>query len=106
MREIKDVVDNYKGKISHFLIELPDNQIHLKCDNYDDKSAWIKAINFMRDRFQSSLYFNQRRYKEKLDDETSLRIIAENEWKNWDDIQVDSNGRTRWTTSPSSRTRG
>ena len=105
MRDIKDVVDNYKDKLSHFLIQLEGNSLHLKCDNYDEKNDWLRAIQFMRDRFQSSCFFSQRKYKERIDDETSIRIQAEIEWKNGDELQVgDSKRRPAWATRPSSRT--
>jgi hypothetical protein len=74
--------------MSHFLIELEKHKIHLKCDNYDEKNEWIKAILFMKEKFETSVYMNQAKYKEKLDDETKIQIYAENEWANWEDIRV------------------
>jgi hypothetical protein len=88
VRDIKDVIDNYKDKMSHFLIKLDDGSMHLKCDNYDVKNEWLKAIQFMREKFKASYFFNQRKYKEAIDDETSMRIRAENEWSNWESLQV------------------
>jgi hypothetical protein len=65
-----------------------DSDIHLKCDDYDEKAKWITAINFFRKQFSSEGVFSEYKYKEKLDDETSLRIYAENEILNWSTIKV------------------
>ena len=88
IRDIQDVIDNYKKKISHFLIKLKNKEIHLKCDNYDEKNKWLQAIQYMRNKYSSSCYFNERKYKEDIDDETSLLIYAENEMRHWDEIKV------------------
>ena len=71
------------------MIRLEENEMHLKCDNYDFKAEWLKAINFMRDLYSNETFFHQRKYKEGLDDETSFRIFAENERKNWKLAKVD-----------------
>ena len=88
VRNIKDLEDNYKNKLSHFLLKLEDSDIHLKCDDYDAKAEWINVINFFRDKYNTDVVYNEFKYKEKLDDETSLRIYAENEMKHWDSIKV------------------
>ena len=88
MRDIQEIKNNYKKKISHFLIKLKNKQIHLKCDDYDEKNKWISAITFMKNKYSLSCYFNERNYKEKLDYETKLRIFSENEQDHWEDIKV------------------
>jgi hypothetical protein len=62
--------------------------MHLKCDDYDQKNKWVSAIEYMRTRYSSSMSFNERNYKETIDDETSLKIYAENERRHWDEIKV------------------
>ena len=73
--------------MSHFMINLGKHKIHLKCDNYDEKNQWLKAIAFMREKFQTS-GFMKKEHKEELDYETKTKIYAENEWANWEEIRV------------------
>jgi hypothetical protein len=86
VRSIVDIEDNFEGKLSHFLVDMGKNKMHLKCDNYDEKDLWLKAIEFMRNKFRTSGMGGQ--YKEGVDDETRTRIYAENEWANWEEIRV------------------
>lgn len=89
VRDIVEIEDSYQNKISHFLIRLVDNELHLKCDNYDVKNNWIKAIRFMKRKFKNSNHFSKRKYKEEINDEIMLEIYAENEQKHWKQVQVD-----------------
>jgi hypothetical protein len=88
VRDIQDIEDEYQNKISHFLIKLRDYQVHLKCDNYDEKNQWIKAIGFMREKFKASCFFSERKYKEDIQDEMKLQIYSENEQRNWEQAKV------------------
>ena len=81
-------MDNYQKKISHFLLRLKDKEVHLKCDDYDQKNKWVGAIRYFRARHQSTICFNERYYKETLDDETKIQIYAENEQRHWDQVKV------------------
>lgn len=88
VRDIVGIEDSYKNKISHFLVKLADYELHLKCDNYDVKNNWIKAIRYMKDKFKNSSFFNSRKYKEEINDEVMLQIYAENEQKQWEKVKV------------------
>lgn len=74
--------------MSHFRLLLPKRQLHLKCDDYDQKARWVLAIRFLSAKYSSARSFEERKYKERTDDETSLRIIAENETRHWAEMEV------------------
>lgn len=88
MRDIVEVVDEFRGKISHFLVRLPDYELHLKSDNYDVKNAWVEAIRFMKAKFASDCFYEQRGYKEEINDEAMLEIYAELEQQLWESVRV------------------
>lgn len=44
MSEIKELVDNHTGKKNHFLLKLPNESIHMKCDKDAEKDKWVDAL--------------------------------------------------------------
>ena len=86
---IREVEDNYMDKHSHFALKIFDKIVHLKIDNYDLKAKWISAIESLKNHY---LFLGHRptmkEYKKNVKDEIMLKIMAENESRNFEAIEV------------------
>ncbi len=73
--EIKELVDNYEGKKSHFLLKLDNEAVHLKCDDAAEKERWVQAISKLRAIYQGKKVFDFEDDRKSHKDEIDIRIL-------------------------------
>lgn len=73
--EIKELVDNYEGKKSHFLLKLENETVHLKCDEAAEKDRWVQAITRLRTIYQGKKVFDFEDDRKSHKDEIDVRIL-------------------------------
>jgi len=85
IRAIDKIVDSYSGKYDHFMLRGKGMDLHLKCDDMDQKKKWIDRINYLKEYYKednSPLIIQK-----EMDDEIKLAILAENDLRFWTEIQ-------------------
>lgn len=87
IQEIKDMQMAFKGKVDHLKITLPNKEIELKFSSVKEMNIWCQAIDFLRDFYKNTVLNRVRNYKEDIDVETMVDIIAENEVEKWETVK-------------------
>jgi hypothetical protein len=85
IRAIEKIVDSYSGKYDHFMLRGKNMDLHLKCDNMEDKTKWIEGIKYLKEYYKhdnSPLIIQK-----EMDDEMKLDILAENDLRFWIEIE-------------------
>lgn len=79
--DIVDVQDNYGGNNNAFLIKLPQESVHMKCDEAADKDRWVAALKTCRHKFakEKSSGDDRKNHKDELDPRILQIIVAEQE---------------------------
>ena len=52
VNEIKEIVDNYEGKKSHFYLKMENEGIHMKCDEQKEKERWVESLRGLMEIFK------------------------------------------------------
>ena len=87
IKQISEIIDEYKDKKTHFFIKTIDNnEYHFKCKDTKEKNDWIKTLNFFRDYYKNETIEGEG-IIEEIDLETDIRISAEIEKLNFDKIK-------------------
>jgi hypothetical protein len=87
IQDIKELEENAKNKSGHFKLVMADEQMELKIDDINQLADWVKAINFFRDYYSKEKPLRPRSYKEEVDVEMQLQLMAENELSTWESIK-------------------
>lgn len=89
--DIKEIVDNYEGKETHFLLRLDNEQIHLKCDDVKQKQAWVASLNFLRKAYEGRKIIDwdddRKSHKDGADIRLTNMIMEEHEDEFSEEIQ-------------------
>lgn len=83
MQDVKEVQENPDGKKNHLRVSLAEESLTLKFDSPAEMGNWAKAINHLRNYYKSDKPTRARGFKEEVDMETCLEIMAENEIARW-----------------------
>ena len=92
IKQITEVIDEFKNKKVHFLIITDSKKHHFKCKDIKEKNEWIKTLNFFREYYKSEKPEKEEEEKksedpEKAELESLIRISAEIEKSNFDKIK-------------------
>lgn len=75
--DIKEVVDNYGGKNSHFLLKIEGGEeIHLKCDKKEEKDRWVQSINALIEIYYDKKIFDWEDDRKSVRDKIDVRVLA------------------------------
>lgn len=88
IQEIKDLQKSFKGKAEHMKICLADKEFTLKFNSVKELNQWFEVLQFFRDFYKNTPLYRVRNYKETIDVETLLDIMAENETDKWDQLKL------------------
>ena len=86
LSEIKEVIDNYEGKKTHFFIRNNLNDVHLKIDSVEEKDKWVKTINELRKYYNkqtTDLIDNRKNTSDILEAKIVNMIMKEQEREVW-----------------------
>jgi hypothetical protein len=73
--DIKEIVNNFEGKNTHFLLKLEGENIHMKCDDTKEKDKWIGCLNGLREIYKGKklIDWDEERKSHKV--EIDLRLV-------------------------------
>lgn len=75
MTDIKEIVNNYEGKNTHFLLKLEAENIHMKCDDTKEKDKWIGCLNGLREIYKGKKMLDWDDERKSHKDEIDLRLV-------------------------------
>lgn len=83
VNEIKEIVDNYEGKKSHFYLKMENEGIHMKCDEQKEKERWVESLRGLMEIFKGKKILDwdddRRSHKEEMDVRVMNIIMDEQE---------------------------
>lgn len=83
VHEVREVLENADSKKGHLRLMVGEEALTLKFDTPADQTTWAKAINYLREYYKTEKTGKSRGFKEEVDMETCLDVMAENERQRW-----------------------
>lgn len=85
--DIKEIVTNYEGKATNFLIKLEGESVHMKCDDAKTKEQWFASLNGLREIYKGRKVLDwdddRRSHKEDVDIRLASLIMDEQEGRSF-----------------------
>ena len=83
MQEIKEILENAKGKLNLAMLVLENDSLCIKFDSPKEMEVWTKPLKYLQDFYKNEKLPRARSMNEEIDMEACLKIMSENEFERW-----------------------